>query len=613
MKDSLLDALIKFTLSRYNGNINAPCSPKLISFFQTVYALSPKFYRIFSQNFGGYNERTLRRFEAEQAPEVSIIDCSPQAIKYRTKAWIDQLRSHHTEQIILVSAMADATKVPPLGEFSQRYRVWVGGTFPNHCISETNYDQDEFVKTEMATEIKVGMLSLQNTIDGVSPFKIIAARPQSTNEAADEYNSLILHAVDEIENVHCVSMAFDGLSTETQFIRNNLISFMNGTTNSVAMTDCNHAAKNMRSQLVLGSSIVVGGNAFFDVGILRLAGIPMDLYRVSDYASDVLVLKLCSSDTINKLMNLISTNKEDPLNVGFMAMTLYFLRTFLCAYNGIDINSECRVTMLWSAMMWFSSLDGIHKTSKRNFITSCLGGIFLATQRSIVNLRSTTTEPLEHTFGTARSWRREFTICEFITYCNKVDIIMKNVIEHDIKTSTSNKGYMHGFQGFTNVVRNIREKLAKEKDSKKQDDWSVEVDYTFPIPLIDQIEDKVISAINRIRIPIVNIMKMYGMTKVSTYCTDISSISDLCSIYQSSSKQSETNSNVGILAPLKNKTDTATIIQRLTNLAMDFNSGNATDINTINENIDISNFENFTPPRDKNIIVDLMKICFINL
>ena len=60
MNDSLLHSLLKFTLSRYKGNINAPCSPKLIGFFQTLYAISPKFYRIFSQNFGGYHERTLR-------------------------------------------------------------------------------------------------------------------------------------------------------------------------------------------------------------------------------------------------------------------------------------------------------------------------------------------------------------------------------------------------------------------------------------------------------------------------------------------------------------------------------------------------------------------------
>ena len=63
----------------------------------------------------------------------------------------------------------------------------------------------------------------------------------------------------------------------------------------------------MRSQLVLGSSIVTGGKATFDVGILRLAGISSELCRIDDYASDVLVLKLCSSDTISKLFKLIET------------------------------------------------------------------------------------------------------------------------------------------------------------------------------------------------------------------------------------------------------------------------------------------------------------------
>ena len=121
----------------------------------------------------------------------------------------------------------------------------------------------------------------------------------------------------------------------------------------------------MQSQLVLGSDIVTGGKAVFDVGILRLAGVSVDLYQVNDYASDVLALKLCSSDTIKKLMNLVVTSKEDPLNIAFITITLYFLRTFLCAYNGVDITSEGRVTMMWSATIWFSLLEGVSKISKK--------------------------------------------------------------------------------------------------------------------------------------------------------------------------------------------------------------------------------------------------------
>ncbi len=71
--------------------------------------------------------------------------------------------------------MADATKVPPVGKFSYKYNAWVGGTFPNHCINVTNYDQEKIVTNEMVTEIKVGLLSLQECKDGISPFKIISA------------------------------------------------------------------------------------------------------------------------------------------------------------------------------------------------------------------------------------------------------------------------------------------------------------------------------------------------------------------------------------------------------------------------------------------------------
>ena len=40
--------------------------------------------------------------------------------------------------------MADATKVPPRGEFSQKYKSWVGGKYPNHLIHEDTYKSITF-------------------------------------------------------------------------------------------------------------------------------------------------------------------------------------------------------------------------------------------------------------------------------------------------------------------------------------------------------------------------------------------------------------------------------------------------------------------------------------
>ena len=72
-----------------------------------------------------------------------------------------------------------------------------------------------------------------------------------------------MNTVSDIHYVHCMSIAFDGLAIETKFIRTNLMAFMKGASNTVAMTDCNHAAKNMRLQLVLGSKICNGRKCCF--------------------------------------------------------------------------------------------------------------------------------------------------------------------------------------------------------------------------------------------------------------------------------------------------------------------------------------------------------------
>ena len=152
-----------------------------------------------------------------------------------------------------------------------------------------------------------------------------------------------------------------------------------------------------------------------------------------------------------------------------------------------------------------------------------LRGIFLAVQKKVKNLRLTNTKPLEHTFGTARSWRREFTINKFLTYSNKLDIILKNIIEHGICTSSSTKGYMHGFKGFAGVISKIKEKLTKRNKIISDDSWAMDIDYEG-LPIIEQIEGKVMGAIGRINPAVLNIMKVFSIEHISQYCTDINSI-----------------------------------------------------------------------------------------
>ena len=55
------------------------------------------------------------------------------------------------KKLLLVSAMADATKVPPVGEFSHKYNTWVDGTIPNHCVNIVNYNQENSITNQLAT------------------------------------------------------------------------------------------------------------------------------------------------------------------------------------------------------------------------------------------------------------------------------------------------------------------------------------------------------------------------------------------------------------------------------------------------------------------------------
>ena len=105
-----------FTLSLYNGDLDAHVSPKLMPIYQTLYALNPSIYPLFSRNFGSYNKRTLQCMTCILCPpNWSIFNCDDEVIKSIAKIWINQVRADNPDALLLVSAIADVTKrVPPV-------------------------------------------------------------------------------------------------------------------------------------------------------------------------------------------------------------------------------------------------------------------------------------------------------------------------------------------------------------------------------------------------------------------------------------------------------------------------------------------------------------------
>jgi hypothetical protein len=86
--------------------------------------------------------------------------------------------------------------------------------------------------------------------------------------------------------------------------------------------------KNSRYQLIGGSSLASIGAYVFDPALIHLAKVNQKLWRVEDFASDAVLLKLASIDTIQKLHNLALQDRMncDVGNHAVTVISLLFLR-----------------------------------------------------------------------------------------------------------------------------------------------------------------------------------------------------------------------------------------------------------------------------------------------
>ena len=69
-----------------------------------------------------------------------------------------------------------------------------------------------------------------------------------------------------------------------------------------------------------------------DAGLLRLAKVPEKLWRVPNYASDLLVLRLTAAKTIRSLADLpplLNALLQDSMAVAVLALQMYFIRLHL--------------------------------------------------------------------------------------------------------------------------------------------------------------------------------------------------------------------------------------------------------------------------------------------
>ena len=323
----------------------------------------------------------------------------------------------------------DATKVAKLLEVSSFHKGVIGGAHPNQNIDISNLSKDNvdailqgtFGSTEIceATEIKVAIMSFQSTAPGMPPSIVVAARPQSNNECSDFVQGMeqaaITTATSAMRKCSFAGFTVDGVSSESNDVRRSICDFLSCKIDHVGSTDTNHNQKSMRYQYIGGSGTVCIGVCVVDSDLLRLAGIAKDLWRPNDFASDLLVLNLASYNSVKKLHKYMCSEGSDFLacDMGSLMVTLVMARLRLYAINGKCIAANWRAVYSWVSLIWFTSLDGVCMTTKRNLVSEAIPFAFLLLRNDIENPRNATSEPAEHEFGNYRTKAREFTTLDF--------------------------------------------------------------------------------------------------------------------------------------------------------------------------------------------------------
>lgn len=157
-------------------------------------------------------------------------------------------------------------------------------------------------------------------------------------------------------NACLLNESTDGVSCDVENNKCLNINYLEGKSNTLALPDNKHNNKNARGQVVTGTSPCSLGSYVLDPWMLKLAEVVREHYRIEDWASDTVVERLCSSDTIVKLLNALQEKKFDDVgNCGVLVVTLLFIR--LCNYsvNAKNVNWKDRCMYQWCSLLWFSS------------------------------------------------------------------------------------------------------------------------------------------------------------------------------------------------------------------------------------------------------------------
>jgi hypothetical protein len=108
----------------------------------------------------------------------------------------------------------------------------------------------------------------------------LAGLPQTVNKNNDFGKQVLeacLDAAYRVGNVAVLNQTTDGVSCEVQWNLEATLAYLDGSINHILLPDPNHSIKNLRYQLLGGSSAACIGSYVFDPALLTMAGVALDL------------------------------------------------------------------------------------------------------------------------------------------------------------------------------------------------------------------------------------------------------------------------------------------------------------------------------------------------
>ena len=177
----------------------------------------------------------------------------------------------------------------------------------------------------------------------------------------------------------------------------------------------NNNIKSMQYQLFSGSFAVNLGRYVVDDDVFHQSGLSTELWRTTDFESNLLVLKLTSRDSVYNIHQHIYSGVSDALacDVGSQMVTILTTRLHLFSVNSALMDLKQRDLFSWATMIWFMSLKVAYITTRKILVCEGEPLAFLLLRGDIVKPRNTTSEPAEREFGNCSMNIWEFTTLEF--------------------------------------------------------------------------------------------------------------------------------------------------------------------------------------------------------